>query len=91
MHQVVGNILRTTLHANPPQNEANANAMVNYASIQLAFYAMQTTVHRTLGIAPGSLVFHRDMTMDLPFVANLLLLRNKLQELIDYNLRQENY
>ncbi|KAI2502032.1 transposition [Fragilaria crotonensis] len=90
MHQVVGNILRTILHTNPPQDEANANAMVDYA-LQLAIYAMRTTVHRTLGIAPGSLVFHRDMIMDLPFVADLLLLRNKRQELIDYNLRRENY
>ena len=90
MHQVVGNILRTILHTNPPQDETNANAMVDYA-LQLAIYAMRTTVHRTLGIAPGSLVFHRDMIMDLPFVADLLLLRNKRQELIDYNLRRENY
>lgn len=44
MHQVVGNILRTTLHTNPPQDVANANAMVDYA-LQLAIYAMRTTVH----------------------------------------------
>ena len=31
------------------------------------------------------------MIMDLPFVADLLLLRNKRQELIDYNLQRENY
>lgn len=92
MHQVVGSILRTTLHSsNPPQSEANANALVDYA-LQLAIYAMQTTVHRTFGIAPGSLVFHRDMIMDLPFVADdLLLQQKKRQELIDYNLRRENY
>jgi hypothetical protein len=90
LHQVVGNILQTTLHTNPPQNKANASAMVDY-SLQLAVYAMRTTVHRTLGIAPRSLVFHRDMIMDLPFVSDLFLLRNKRQELIDYNLRRENY
>ncbi len=92
MHQVVGSILRPTFHSsNPPQSKANANALVDYA-LQLAIYAMQTTVHRTLGIAPGSLVFHHDMIMDLPFVADdLLLQRKKRQELIDYNLRRENY
>ena len=40
--------------------------------------------------SPGALVFHRDMILDLPFVADLLLLRDKRQALIDYNLRREN-
>ncbi len=69
---------------------AHATAVIDYA-LQVATYAMRTTVHRTLGISPGSLVFQRDMIMDLPFVADLLTLRNKRQELIDYNLRRENY
>ncbi len=69
---------------------AHATAVIDYA-LQVATYAMRTTVHRTLGISPGSLVFQRDMMMDLPFVAVLHTLRNKRQELIDYNLRRENY
>ena len=52
---------------------------------------MKATAHQTLGVSPGALVFHRDMIMDLPFVADLLVLRNKGQQLIDYNLRRENY
>jgi hypothetical protein len=59
--------------------------------LQTAAYAMKATTHRTLGVSPGALVYHRDMIMDLPFVADLLLLRNKPQQLIDYNLRRENY
>jgi transposase InsO family protein len=31
MHQVVGNILRTLLHINPPQDMDNAEALVDYA------------------------------------------------------------
>jgi transposase InsO family protein len=89
MHQVVGNILRTLLHTNPPQHMANAEALVDYA-LATASYAMRCTIHRTLGISPGALVFHRDMLMDIPFVADLLLLRDKRQALIDYNLRREN-
>jgi transposase InsO family protein len=90
MHQVVGNILRTILHTNPPPNAVAANALIDYA-LQTAAYAMKATTHRTLGVSPGALVYHRDMIMDLPFVADLLLLRNKRQQLIDYNLRRENY
>ena len=89
MHQVVGNLLRTLLHVNPPQNFQNAAAIVDYA-LATASYALRATVHRTLGISPGALVFHRDMLIDVPYVANLLLLRDKRQALIDYNLRREN-
>ena len=89
MHQVVGNLLRTLLYSNPTNNMADANAVMDYA-LATASYAMRTTVHRTLGVSPGALVFHRDMILDLPFVADLLLLRDKRQALIDYNLRREN-
>ena len=89
MHQVVGNILRTLLHTNPPQHMANTEAMVDYA-LATASHAMQSTVHRTLGMSPGALVFHRDMFMDIPFIADLLLLQDKRQTLINYNLHQEN-
>ena len=41
-------------------------------------------------MSPGALVFHRDMLMDIPFMADLLLLCKKCQTLIDYNLRREN-
>ena len=64
MHQVVGNILRNLFHANPPQQMAHATAVIDYA-LQMATYAMRTTVHRTLGISPGPLLFQRDMIMGL--------------------------
>ena len=89
MHQVVGNILRTLFNSNPPQNQGQADKVFDYA-LSLASYSLRTTYHRTLGISPGALVFHRDMIMDVPFVANLLLLHDKRQAVIDYNLRREN-
>ena len=89
MHQTVGNILRTLIHTNPPQDVRNAEHVIDYA-LQMSVYALRTTVRRTAGVSSGAIVFHRDMFMDLPFVADLLLLRNKRQALIDYNLRREN-
>jgi hypothetical protein len=86
MHQVVGNLLRTLLHVNPPQNFATAAATLDYA-LSLASHSLRAANHRTLGISPGALVFHRDMLMDVPYVANLLLLRQKRQALIEYNLK----
>jgi transposase InsO family protein len=89
MHQVVGNILRTLVHVHPPPNMPSAAAAVDYA-LATASHALRTTVHKTLGLSPGAVVFHRDMLIDVPFVADLLLLRDKRQAVIDYNLRREN-
>ena len=89
MHQTVGNILRTLLRTNPPQDVRNAEHVIDYA-LQMAVYTLRTTVRRTAGASSGAIVFHRDMFIDLPFVADLLLLRDKRQALIDYNLRREN-
>ena len=62
---------------------------MDYA-LATAQHALRATVHRTLGVSPGAIVFHRDMMIDVPYVANFLLLRDKRQALIDYNLRREN-
>jgi transposase InsO family protein len=86
MHQVVGNILRTLLHSNPPANlNEDARTMVEYC-LATASYLLRCAANRALGVSPGALVFHRDMLIDVPYVANLLLLREKKQAVIDDNL-----
>ena len=82
-------MLRTLLYSRPVNNMQDANAVVDYA-LQMASFALRATINRTLGVSPGAIVFHRDMLLDLPFVANLLHLRNRRQAMIDYNLRREN-
>ena len=89
MHQVVGNVLRTLLYSHPPQNIQGANDLVDYA-LATASHALRSSCHRTMGLSPGAVVFHRDMLIDIPFVADMLLLRDNRQALIDYNLRREN-
>jgi hypothetical protein len=56
MHQTVGNVLRTLVHTNPPQNMAQARDIVDDA-LATTMHAMCTTVATTLGSAPGSLAF----------------------------------
>lgn len=53
-------------------------------------FAMRCAVHQTLGFSPAALIFHRDMVLDIPIIANLEILRRKRQELIDGNLRRKN-
>jgi hypothetical protein len=69
MHQTVGNVLRILLHGEPPQNIANAKDFVDKA-LSIAMHAMRAGIHSTLGISPGSLVFNRNMFLNIPLIAN---------------------
>ena len=89
MHQTVTNILRPLLHAHFPQTAQAANDIVDTA-LATASYASRASLHRTLNISPGALVFHRDMLLNIPLLADLALIRNNRQILIDENLRQQN-
>ena len=53
------------------------------SAIATALHAIHATVHSTLGITRGALIFHRDMLHDIP-------LQQKRQVLIDENLRRQN-
>ena len=50
LHQTVTNILCSTLYANPPDNQLEAELLVDTA-LQKAAYAMRATVHTTLKVA----------------------------------------
>eukprot|EP00804_Cyclotella_cryptica_P016780 CCRYP_002070-RA/>CCRYP_002070-RA protein AED:0.42 eAED:0.42 QI:0/0/0/1/0/0/2/0/180 len=64
MHQTASNVLRTLVHANPPQNMTQARDIINDA-LATAMHAMRTTVATTLGSAPGALAFSRDMFLNM--------------------------
>jgi len=89
MHQTVGNLLRSLCYTNPPQNLQEAEAMVDHV-LAIVSHALRSTVHRTHGLSPGATVFNRDMLLDIPYVADLIRLREKRQAVIDNNLRREN-
>jgi hypothetical protein len=89
MHQTVGNVLRTLLKTNPPGNIHAAEELIDTA-LATAMYATRCAVSRSLGISPGAMVFHRDMFLDIPVIADLLTIQAKRQVLIDENLRRAN-
>ena len=51
--------------------------------LHTAAYAVRATVHGTLKATPGSLAFHRNMILNIPFVANLVNLSDWRQQIID--------
>jgi hypothetical protein len=89
MHQSVGNILRTMLHGNPPENVTKANELVDDA-LSTAQHAMRTSVHTTLGSSPGALVFSRDMFLNVPLLADWHAITQKREHLINYRLMRQN-
>jgi hypothetical protein len=55
-----------------------------------AMHAMQTTVTTTLGSAPGSLAFARDMFLNVPLVADWQMIAQKREQHVNENLRHAN-
>ena len=89
MHQTVGNVLRTLLHSEPPQNITTAKEFVDEA-LSIATHAMRAGIHTTLGSSPGSLVFNRDMFLNIPLIADWHAITLKREHLIHENLLREN-
>ena len=89
MHQTVGNVLRTLLHGNPPQNIASAEQYVDEA-LSIAMHAMRAGIHTTLGSSPGNLVFNRDMFLNIPLIADWHAITQRREHLIHENLMREN-
>ncbi len=89
MHQSVGNVLRTLLHGNSPQNIANAEQYMDEA-LSFAMDAMQAGVHSTLGSSPGNLVFNRDMFLNIPLIVVWHAITQRREHVIHETLMREN-
>lgn len=89
MHQTIGDLLRSLIHTNPPNNVQDAQNLLDQI-IGTCSHALRTTVHRTMGLSPGAATFNRDMLLDIPYVADFVRLRERRQVKIDDNLRREN-
>jgi hypothetical protein len=89
LHQTVSNALRPLLHTHHPNNEDEASLIMDTA-LQTAAYSAGAAIHGSLKITPGALVFHRDMILNIPIIADLELLRQRRQALIDEQLIRAN-
>ena len=90
MHQTVENVLRTLIYSNSPRlNMTQARDIVD-AALATAMHAMRTTVATTLGSAPGSLAFSRDMFLNVPLVADWQTIARVREQHVNENLRRAN-
>ncbi len=90
MHQMVGNVLRTLLHGEPPWDiMASAKEYINKA-LPIAMHTMRAAIHSTLGSSLGSLTFNRDMFFNIPLTADWHAITQRWEHLIHENIIQEN-
>ena len=89
MHLTVGNALRVMSSLNPPDGVITANQMVDTA-LANCMYATRAAVHGALQASPGSLVFNRDMILDIPMIADWNYIQEHRQQLIDRRLVEAN-
>ncbi|KAL7525960.1 hypothetical protein ACHAXR_004955, partial [Thalassiosira sp. AJA248-18] len=89
MHQTVGNILRTELYSNPPQNMTQARDIIDQA-LATAMHATRTTIATTLGSTPGALAFSRDMFLNIPLIADWTAIHAHREQFVNENLRRAN-
>ena len=89
MHQSVGNILRTLLRTHTPTDYDSATELVDSA-LATATHSLRSTVHGTLQMSPGAIVFNRDMLLNIPLIADLHAMQQRRQKLIDDNLIRAN-
>ena len=65
MHQTALNVLRVLLNTNPPRTVANAADLIDQA-IATAMHSMKVNVNNALKVSPRSLVFGRNIILDIP-------------------------
>lgn len=88
MHKTVQDMLNTTLR-HEHQDVATVLELIDKC-IASAIRALRAATHHTMQISPGAIVFHRDMMLPIPILADYNLLRQRRQAVIDENNRRAN-
>jgi hypothetical protein len=72
MHQAVGYSLRVLRQWKPPNHLDDAHLLIDTA-LANAMYATRAMFHSGLMTTPRALSFSRDMVMNIPLIADLIL------------------
>jgi hypothetical protein len=86
---MVGKVLRTLLHGEPPPDMASTKEYVDEA-LSIAMHAMRAAIHSSLESSPGSLTFNRDMFLNIPLIADWHTITQRQEHVINENLIREN-
>ena len=90
VHQTIAQVIRVLIERNKPTNQDECDRLIEDA-LATAMHATRAAAHSQLEYcSPGSIAFHRDMVLNIPFHADLLMLRDKRQQKIDSRLVYAN-
>ena len=89
MHQTVGNILRTELYSNPPQNTTQLRDLIDL-SLAPAMNATRDTIATNLGISPGDIAFTRYMFLKTPLISDWQSIQKHREHYVNENLCPDN-
>ena len=81
----MGDIPRVMLHNNPPNDENDANQIVDNV-LTTVMRSSRCAVNHTIQTSPGAIVFQYNTMMNIPLIAtNLYSIQQRRQPLIDEN------
>ena len=89
MYQTLGNVLCVLLYTILPRTVANEADLIDQA-LAMATQSMTVNVTTTLKEYPGSLVFGRDMLLDIPLIYDWKTIQQHRPTLVNERLRQVN-
>ena len=75
LHQMIADILHPIFHLKLPLPVGEAEEIVDDAIATVA-HASRTSLHLTMKLSPGAIVFNRDMLLDIPVLADLHALQD---------------
>ena len=90
VHKLVGQFLFTLIYVHHPQTIQQAKAIA-HSALAMAMRATRCVAHRGLNhFTSGALALHCDMSMDIPFITNIVALQHLCQQQVNHDLLQEN-
>ena len=78
LHKTVADMIRNHLREIQIDDVTQGNNLID-SILASAAYAYRATVSTALGVSPAALVYHRDMQLNVPIVADYALVRAKRQ------------
>jgi hypothetical protein len=92
VHHAIAAVIRIVVNSLSPINTVEkANDIVQDALHKAMHHAMRCASHNSLdNISPGALTFRRDMYLNIPLIANVLILADLRQKQIDKHLMRAN-
>ena len=90
VHKVMGQIIRTIFNSRKPTNVKEFGETVDECVAHANFSCRCAANTSLQGLAPGSVVFGRDMHMNIPVVSDLLSIGRARQNQTDQRVFREN-